>query len=90
MHLILAPGRKRWADICEFKASLVFKVSSMTASATQRNPVSKQTKQKRKKEKKKERKREKCIQEVKRLMVLPRKTGSLYIALVVLEIYCVT
>jgi hypothetical protein len=34
-------GRGR--QISEFKASLVYKVSSRTARATQRNPVSKQT-----------------------------------------------
>jgi hypothetical protein len=33
----------------EFKASLVYKVSSRTARATQRNPVSKKQKRKRKK-----------------------------------------
>jgi hypothetical protein len=38
--------------ISEFEASLVYKVSSRTARATQRNPVSK------KKKKKKERKKE--------------------------------
>jgi hypothetical protein len=32
-------GRDRW--ISEFEASLVYKVSSRTARATQRNPVSK-------------------------------------------------
>jgi len=36
-------GRDRW--ISEFKASLVYRVSSRTARATQRNPVSKKTKQ---------------------------------------------
>jgi hypothetical protein len=36
-------GRGRW--ISEFEASLVYKVSSRTARATQRNPVSKKTKQ---------------------------------------------
>jgi hypothetical protein len=41
-------GRGRW--ISEFKASLVYRVSSRTAKAIQRNPVSK------KKKKKKERK----------------------------------
>ena len=35
----LGGGRGRW--ISEFKASLVYKVSSRTAMATQRNPVSK-------------------------------------------------
>jgi hypothetical protein len=36
-------GRSR--QISEFEASLVYKVSSRTARATQRNPVSKKTKQ---------------------------------------------
>jgi hypothetical protein len=36
-------GRGRW--ISEFEASLVYKVGSRTARATQRNPVLKQTKQ---------------------------------------------
>jgi hypothetical protein len=35
-------GRGRW--ISEFEASLVYKVSSRTARATQRNPVSKKEK----------------------------------------------
>jgi hypothetical protein len=42
-------GRGR--QISEFEASLVYKVSSRTARATQRNPVSKKKKE-RKKEKK--------------------------------------
>jgi hypothetical protein len=46
-------GRGRW--ISEFEASLVYRVSSRTARATQRNPVSKNQK---KKEKKKKEKRE--------------------------------
>ena len=43
MLLILALRRQRWADLCEFKfkASLVYRVSSRTVKATQRNPVSK-------------------------------------------------
>jgi hypothetical protein len=49
-------GRGRW--ISEFEASLVYRVSSRTARATQRNPVSKTNKQTNKKQKqKKERKR---------------------------------
>jgi hypothetical protein len=36
-------GRGRW--ISEFEASLVYKVSSKTARAIQRNPVSNKTKQ---------------------------------------------
>jgi hypothetical protein len=45
-------GRGR--QISEFKASLVYKVSSRTARATQRNPVSKQTKRKKKPKSKKQ------------------------------------
>jgi hypothetical protein len=37
-------GRGRW--ISEFEESLVYRVSSRTARATQRNPVSKNQKQK--------------------------------------------
>ena len=49
-------GRGRW--ISEFQASLVIKVSSRTARAIQRNPVSKnQKKKKERKEKKKEKKK---------------------------------
>jgi hypothetical protein len=40
-------GRDRW--ISEFEASLVYKLSSRTARAIQRNPVSKKTKQTNKK-----------------------------------------
>jgi hypothetical protein len=49
-------GRGRW--ISEFKASLVYRVSSRTARAIQRNPVSKKQtkKEKKRKEKKKEKK----------------------------------
>ena len=39
--LIPALGRQRQADLCEFKDSLVYRVSSRTAKDTQRNPVSK-------------------------------------------------
>ena len=50
-------GRGRW--ISEFKASLVYRVSSRTARATQRNPVSKNQTKKKKKERKKEKEKEK-------------------------------
>jgi hypothetical protein len=43
-------GRQRQADLCEFKASLVYRESSRTARVTQRNPVLK-NKKKEKKEK---------------------------------------
>jgi hypothetical protein len=42
--LISALGRQRQADLCEFKASLVYRVSSRTAKAIQRNPVSREEK----------------------------------------------
>jgi hypothetical protein len=48
-------GRGR--RISEFKASLVYKVSSRTSRVIQRNPVSKQTNKQTKKKKKKEKKR---------------------------------
>jgi hypothetical protein len=40
---ILALRRQRAKNLCEFEASLVYKVSSRTARATQRNPVLKHT-----------------------------------------------
>jgi hypothetical protein len=48
-------GRGR--RISEFEASLVYRVSSRAAKATQRNPVSKNPKKKKKKKKKKKRKK---------------------------------
>ena len=51
--LIPASGRQRQANLSEFEASLVYKVSSRTGSkATQRNPVSKKSKQGETKERK--------------------------------------
>jgi hypothetical protein len=47
-------GRGR--RISEFEASLVYKVSSRTARATQRNPVSKKTKKQKTKTKNKNKK----------------------------------
>jgi hypothetical protein len=38
--LIPALRRQRQVDLCEFEASLVYKVSTRTAMATQRNPIS--------------------------------------------------
>jgi hypothetical protein len=50
-------GRGRW--ISEFKASLIYRVSSRTARTTQRNPVLKnKNKNKKKKQKNKKRERE--------------------------------
>jgi hypothetical protein len=50
-------SRGRW--ISEFEASLVYKVSSTTAKATQRNPVWEKKKKERKKRKEKKRKEKK-------------------------------
>ena len=47
MPLIPALGRQR-KQISEFEASLVYRMSSRTARATQRNPVSKNLKKKKK------------------------------------------
>jgi hypothetical protein len=47
MPLIPALGKKRQVD-SEFEASLVYKVSSRTTRAMQRNPVSKNQKEKKK------------------------------------------
>ena len=42
MPLILALGRQKQVNLCEFEDSLVYRVSSRTGSkATQRNTVSK-------------------------------------------------
>ena len=49
----LALGRQKQEDLCEFKISLVYKVSSRTARVvTQRNPVSKKKKKRKEKERK--------------------------------------
>ena len=46
MPLIPALGRQRQADLCEFEASLVYKVSfRIVRAVTQRNPVLKNQKQ---------------------------------------------
>ena len=50
-------GRGRW--ISEFEASLVYKVSSRTARATQRNPVSKKNKKQKQKQNKQTKKKTK-------------------------------
>jgi hypothetical protein len=40
--LLQGLGRQRQADLCEFEASLVYRVICKTARATQRNNISKQ------------------------------------------------
>jgi hypothetical protein len=47
-------GRGRW--ISEFEASLIYRVNSRTARDIQRNPVSKNQREKKKKKEKKEKK----------------------------------
>ena len=47
MPSILALGRQRLVDLCEFKASLVYRLSSRTAGATGR-PCLKYSKKKKK------------------------------------------
>jgi hypothetical protein len=61
-------GRGRW--ISEFEASLVYKVSSRTARAIQRNPVSKtkQNKQTNKKTKRKKKKKKMECRAKKRIL----------------------
>jgi hypothetical protein len=61
-------GRGRW--ISEFEASLVYRVSSRTARATQRNPVSKNQKRKKKERKegrKIDRQTDSCTQHIKQV-----------------------
>ena len=41
MPLVPAPGRQRQVNFCEFKASLIYRVSSRITKDTQRNPVKK-------------------------------------------------
>jgi hypothetical protein len=52
-------GRSRW--ISEFEATLVYKVSSRTARATQRNPVLKQQQQQQQQQKTKQNKTKKIL-----------------------------
>jgi hypothetical protein len=56
-------GRGRW--ISEFEASLVCKVSSRTARAIQRNPVSKKNKKTKQNKKTTTKKRSPCLKKAK-------------------------
>jgi hypothetical protein len=47
MSLIPSLRRQRQVDLCKTEASLVYRVNSRTARATQRNPVSKTNKRNR-------------------------------------------
>ena len=68
-------GRGRW--ISEFKASLGYRVSSRTARATQRNPVSKKQKQKQKKQKTNKQKTNKTKKKEKKRRGKKRKRAIL-------------
>jgi hypothetical protein len=59
LYTLLIPvlRRQRQVELWEFEASLVCRVSSRTARATQRNPVLKNRKEERKKGRKEERKK---------------------------------
>jgi hypothetical protein len=57
-------GRGRW--ISEFKASLVYRVSSRIARAIQKNTVSRKKEKKRKEKKRKEKRREEKRREEKK------------------------
>ena len=46
--LIPAFGKQKQEDLCEFKASFVYKASSRTTRDAQRNPVSKKKKKRKK------------------------------------------
>ena len=47
-------GKQKQVDFCEFEASLVYRASSRTARATQRNPVLKKVKNKQTQNKRKQ------------------------------------
>jgi hypothetical protein len=57
MSLILALGRQSQKDLCEFKASLIYSVTSRTARVIQINPVLKKQKKNKTKQKGKERRK---------------------------------
>ena len=52
--MVLIPGlwRQRQVDLCEFEASLVYRLSSRTARATQKNLVSKKPREEEEEEEK--------------------------------------
>jgi hypothetical protein len=55
---VVAHSRGRGRRISEFEASLIYRVSSRTARAIQRNPVLKNQKRKKKRKERKEREKE--------------------------------
>jgi len=57
MSLIPVLGRQRQVDLCEFEASLLYRMSSKTARTTQRNPVSKKKLRRRRKRRRRRRRR---------------------------------
>jgi hypothetical protein len=65
MSLIPALRRQRQGHLCDFKTNLVYRASSQTARATQRNPVSKNNKQARE-----------MAQQLRALTALPKVLSS--------------
>ena len=72
MPLSPALEMQRQVDLCKFEVSLVYRASSKTARATQRNPVliKKERKEERKREREREKERErererKCLKNLK-------------------------
>jgi hypothetical protein len=66
----------RGSQISEFKANLVYKVSSRTARATQRNPVPKNKKQNKQTKNQKKQKKKKQKQKNKKQKTKPGSGGS--------------
>jgi hypothetical protein len=64
--------------ISEFEASLVYKVSSRTAKATQRNPVSKKQTKKKKKKRKEDNYERDCPTCTALLLLFPMPTAFNY------------
>ena len=75
MSLIPAPRRQRQADLCGFKASLAYRVSSRTVRTTQRTPVLKKPKPERRKDGHKEGRMDGWMYERKKGWVEGRKEG---------------
>ena len=75
-HTSALKGRGRW--ISEFEANLVYRGSSWTAKATQRNPVSKKKNKKTKKQKNKKTKNQKSknTPQNQYLTLVPERRGK--------------
>jgi hypothetical protein len=72
--LILALGRQRRADLCEFEASLIFKDSFRTARAvTQRNSILKNENKQTKTKTKTKNKKQKTPKPPQNTVIIPKK-----------------